>query len=141
MRFRRVSKSARVVWACGAVGTAVLLVGTGLGVEAQQPAPRARPVLNFVGVTAHAWGTWVGPGVEVEDWVDEARAYCAPEEYCEVNVFEGVEFATHEYPVPEANREALKWVFVYRHTETPRIVVEEAHATPAREKRRWTFQE
>ena len=68
---------------------------------------------------------WVGGGVEVEEWTEEVRRYCESEEYCEVNVFEGVEFATHEYPVPDENRKALKWVFVYRQNETPRIVVDE----------------
>ena len=67
------------------------------------------------------------------------RGYCAGEDVCEVNVFEGTELATHEYPVPDANRAALKWVLLYRHDETPRIVIEEAHAAPGQEKRRWTF--
>ena len=98
-------------------------------------------VLNFVGVTGHAWGVWARPGVEVEDWVEEARGYCAPELYCEVNVFEGAQLATHEYPVPEANRAALKWVFVYRDDATPKIVIEEAHAAPGQEKRRWVFED
>ena len=131
----------RVVWAFGTFGTAALLCVGGLDVEARQGEPRRPPVLNFVGVTGHAWGTWVRSDVEVEDWVEEARGLCAPEEYCEVNVFEGADLATHEYPVPEANRAALKWVFVYRHNETPRIVVEEAHPAREREKRRWTFRE
>ena len=121
-----------------ACGTAVFLWGAGPKVEARQDQPR--PVLRWVGVTGHAWGGWVRPGIEVDDWVEDARALCAPEEYCEVNVFEGTELVTHEYPVPEANRRGLKWVFVYRHSETPRIVVEEAHATPGKKKRRWTFQ-
>ena len=117
---------------------AIFLVCTAsLAVKAQQDNSQRRPVLNFVGVTGHAWGTWVHPGVEVEDWGEEARGFCAPEEFCEVNVFEGAEFATHEYPVPEVNRGALKWVFVYRQYEIPRIVIEEAHEDPARERRRW----
>ena len=131
----------RVGRAFGTFGTAALLCVGGLDVEAGQGEPRRPPVLNFVGVTGHAWGTWVRSDVEVEDWVEEARGLCAPEEYCEVNVFEGADLATHEYPVPEANRAALKWVFVYRHNETPRIVVEEAHPAPERERRRWTFRE
>jgi len=80
---------------------------------------------------------WVGGGVEVEEWTEEVRRYCESEEYCEVNVFEGVEFATHEYPVPDENRKALKWVFVYRQNETPRIVVDEVHPDQTRESRRW----
>ncbi len=122
-------------------GSVVVFACGGLDGMAQQTEPQRRPVLNFVGVTAHAWGAWVRPGGAVEDWVEEARGLCAPEEYCEVNVFEGAELATHEYPVPEANRAALKWVLVYQHDETPRIAVEEAHVAAGREKRRWTFQE
>jgi hypothetical protein len=137
----RSGKRVRVVGTVGALGTAVLLCGPGVGAETQQGQPRPRPVLNFVGVTAHAWGMWVEPGVDVEDWVEEARGYCAPEQFCEVNVFEGAELATHESPVPEANRAALKWVFTYRHDETPRIMVEEAHTAPGQETRRWTFEE
>ncbi len=98
----------RVGRAFGTFGTAALLCVGGLDVEAGQGEPRRPPVLNFVGVTGHAWGTWVRSDVEVEDWVEEARGLCAPEEYCEVNVFEGADLATHEYPVPEANRAALK---------------------------------
>ena len=135
---RRLLRTVRVARVLGVCGTAMLVWGACLDVEARQDRPR--PALNWVGVTGHAWGGWVLPGVEVEDWVEDARALCAPEEYCEVNVFEGTELVTHEYPVPEANRRALKWVFLYRHNETPRIVVEEAHATPGGEKRRWTFQ-
>jgi len=125
----------------------LFLLGHIVDLSARQDTSRTPPVLNFVGVTAHAWGTWVAPGLSVEDWVDEARNFCNQEDwgasplYCEVNVFEGVEFATHVYPVPEENRSALKWVFLYRHDETPRIVIEEAHETPGREKRRWTFDE
>ena len=54
---------------------AIFLLGTAsLAVKAQQDnSQRRRPVLNFVGVTGHAWGTWVHSGVEVEDWVEEAR--------------------------------------------------------------------
>jgi len=131
-------RTVRVAGLLGACGTAVFLLGADLNVEARQE--QARPALRWVGVTGHAWGGWVRPGIEVEDWVEDATALCAPEDYCEVNVFEGTELVTHEYPVPEANRPGLKWVFVYRHSETPRIVVEEAHATPAGEKRRWTCQ-
>ncbi len=139
MRSLLTNAGIRVGWVvCLALG----LMGTnGLVASAEQDRSSGRPVLNFVGVTAHSWGTWVVPGVEVEEWVEEARGFCAPEEYCEVNVFEGIELATHEYPVPEANRRGLKWVFVYRHSETPRIVIEEAHGNRDGEKRRWTFQE
>jgi len=128
----------RVVSGLGALVAAALLC---IDAEARQGQTRPRPVLNFVGVTAHAWGMWVEPDVDVEDWVEEARGYCAPEQFCEVNVFEGAELATHESPVPEANRAALKWVFTYRHDETPRIMVEEAHTAPGQETRRWTFEE
>lgn len=121
-----------------ACGVAISPWGARVDVEAQQGQPR--PVLNWLGVTGHAWGGWVRPGVGVEDWVEDARALCVDEDYCQVNVFEGPELATHEYPVPEANRQGLKWVFTYRHHETPRIVVEEAHATSGGERRRWTFQ-
>ena len=123
----------------GAVAT-FLLCTASLAVKAQQDNSRRRcPVLNFVGVTGHAWGTWVRPGVEVEEWVEEARGFCVSEEFCEVNVFEGAELATHEYPVPEVNRGALKWIFIYRQHEIPRIVIEEAHENPARERRRWVI--
>ena len=133
--------SAGVSLGCVVCATLGLMWSNGLVGHAEQDKSSGRPVLNFVGVTAHSWGTWVVPGVEVEDWVEEARGFCAPEEYCEVNVFEGVELATHEHPVPEVNRRGLKWVFVYRHNEIPKIVVEEAHGNPDGEKRRWTFQE
>jgi hypothetical protein len=135
---QRIIRVVRVLVACGA---AVVLSRAGLDAEAQPGGSRRPPVLNFVGVTAHAWGVWVRPGVEVEDWVEEARDYCAPEQYCEVNVFEGAQLATHEYPVPEANRAALKWVFVYRDDAMPKIVIEEAHAAPGQEKRRWVFED
>ena len=79
------------------------------------------------------------PGATVEDWVEQAIALCAGDEICEVNVFEGSELVTHEIPVPEANRAGLKWVLLYRQDETPRVVVEEAHAEPGREPRTWTF--
>ncbi len=98
-----------------------------------------RVVFRWVGTTAHAWGAWVTAGASVEDWVEEAIALCAEEEFCEVNVFDGPEHATHEIPVPEANRDGLKWVLRYRHRETPRVVVEEVQAEPGRELRTWTF--
>ena len=96
-------------------------------------------VLNWMGTTSHAWGAWVRPGASVEDWVEQAIPRCADEEFCEVNVFEGPEHATHEFPVPEANRAGLKWVLRYRHHETPRVVVEEVRTEPGREPRTWTF--
>jgi hypothetical protein len=137
---RRFLKYVWSVAAFGAFGAVVALVSTGVDATARQDVSRPQPVLHFVGVTAHAWGTWVNPGVEVEDWVEEARGYCAPELFCEVNVFEGAELATHEYPVPQANRDALKWVFTYRHDDTPRMVVEEAYTPPGERKRQWTFE-
>ena len=130
-----------------ATATTLLLFGHSLDLGARQNTSPTPPLLNFVGVTAHAWGTWVAPGLSVEDGVDEARTLCNQEDwgssplYCEVIVFEGAERAPHVYPVPESNRSALKWVFLYRHDETPRIIVEEAHEIPGEEKRRWTFDE
>ena len=122
---------------CVVVVAIVLFSTAVLDAATEQGDSRRPPLLNFVGVTGHAWGMWVGSGVAVEEWIEEARRYCESEEYCEVNVFEGAEFATHEYPVPDENRKALKWVFVYRQNETPRIVVEEVHPDQARESRRW----
>ena len=98
-----------------------------------------RVVFRWVGTTGHAWGAWVTAGASVEDWVEEAIALCAEEDFCEVNVFEGPEHATHEIPVPEANRAGLKWVVRYRHRETPAVVVEEVQTEPGRELRMWTF--
>ena len=100
----------------------------------------AEPVVfRWVGTTAHAWGAWVTPGAAVEDWVGQAIPLCAGEDLCEINVFEGPELATHEIPVPEANRAGLKWVLRYRRDETPPVVVEEVRAEPGREPRTWTF--
>ena len=96
-------------------------------------------VFRWVGTTAHAWGAWVTPGASVEDWIEQAIPLCAGEDVCEINVFEGSEHATHEIPVPEANREGLKWVLRYRRDETPRVVVEEVLAEPGREPRTWIF--
>ena len=89
------------------------------GAEDPQPV-----VFRWVGTTAHAWGAWVTPGASVEDWVEQAIPLCAGEDVCEINVFEGPEHATHEIPVPEANRAGLKWVLRYRRDETPRVVVD-----------------
>ena len=96
-------------------------------------------VFRWVGTTAHAWGAWVTPGAAVDDWIEQAIALCAGEDVCEINVFEGPEHATHEIPVPEANREGLKWVLRYRRDETPRVVVEEVRTERGREPRTWTF--
>ena len=115
------------------------------GVEVDREALRARwtdpepVVFRWVGTTAHAWGAWVTPGASVEDWVEQAIPLCAGEDICEINVFEGPEHATHEIPVPEANRAGLKWVLRYRRGETPRVVVEEVRTEPGREPRTWTF--
>ena len=115
------------------------------GVEVDREALRARwtdpepVVFRWVGTTAHAWGAWVTPGASVEDWVEQAIPLCAGEDVCEINVFEGPEHATHEIPVPEANRAGLKWVLRYRRDETPRVVVEEVRTEPGREPRTWTF--
>ena len=110
------------------------------GQTARNRGAEAEPVVfRWVGTTAHAWGAWVTPGAAVEDWVEEAVALCAGEDLCEVNVFEGPEHATHEIPVPEANRAGLKWVLRYSRGETPRVVVEEVRAEPGREPRTWTF--
>ena len=94
-----------------------------------------------LGTTGHSWGAFVTPGAAVEAWVDRARPLCGQEEHCQINVFEGPEYATHVNPVPEANRAGLKWVLTYRHNETPRVVVEEARAEPGKEKRRFTYDE
>ena len=100
----------------------------------------AEPVVfRWVGTTAHVWGAWVTPGAAVEDWVEQAIPLCTGEDICEVNVFEGPEHATHEIPVPEANRAGLRWVLKYRRDETPRVVVEEVRTEPGREPRTWTF--
>ena len=115
------------------------------GVEVDREALRARwtdpepVVFRWVGTTAHAWGAWVTPGASVEDWVEQAIPLCAGEDICEINIFEGPEHATHEIPVPEANRAGLKWVLRYRRGERPRVVVEEMRTEPGRELRTWTF--
>ena len=99
----------------------------------------AEPVVfRWVGTTAHAWGAWVTPGASVEEWVEQAIALCAGEDICEINVFEGPDHATHEIPVPAANRAGLRWVLRYRYDATPRVVVEELRTEPGREPRTWT---
>ena len=106
----------------------------------QDRAAGAEPVVfRWVGTTAHAWGAWVTPGAAVEDWVEQAIPLCTGEDLCEINVFEGPEFATHEIPVPEANRAGLRWILRYRRGGTSRVVVEEVRAEPGREPRTWTF--
>ena len=103
-------------------------------------AANAEPVVfRWVGTTAHAWGAWVTPGAAVEDWVEEAIALCAGADLCEINVFDGPEHATHEIPVPEANRAGLKWVLRYQRDGAPRVVVEEVRAEEGHEPRTWTF--
>ena len=120
--------------------TLTCAVVSGLATNGPVGAFRAQPVLNFVGVTAHNWGTWVEPGTEVDDWLNEARSYCAGEALCDVRVFEGPELATHEYPVPEANRAALRWVLTYREGESPPLVIEEIDATSGNVLNRRTYE-
>ena len=115
------------------------IAGSARAAQDRGAADSERVVFRWVGTTGHAWGAWVTVGASVEDWVEEAIALCAEEDFCQVNVFEGPEHATHEIPVPEANREGLKWVVRYRHRETPRVVVEEVQTEPGRELRTWTF--
>ena len=134
------------------IGGGLLVVLVGLGwlpvATAAGPARAAQDraaadadpvVFRWVGTTGHSWGAWVRAGASVEDWVEQAVALCGEEAICEVNAFDGPEHATHEIPVPEANRDGLKWVLRYRHRETPRVVVEEMQTEPGRELRRWTF--
>ena len=123
-------------WLLAGIVTIVASVST--AVSATRPVIQGERVLNFVGVTAHVWGTWVQPGVTVDEWVDEARAFCVADEGCQVNVFEGPRLATHEHPVPTRNRSALRWVFHYRLGESPAIVIEETSTTPGQDPRRWT---
>ena len=113
--------------------------GPALAAQNRGAADAEPVVLRWVGTTSHAWGAWVAPGASVEDWVEQAIPRCAGEDFCEINVFEGPEHATHETPVPEANRAGLRWVLRYRRDETPRVVVEELRAEPGREPRTWTF--
>ena len=119
--------------------TAETGAGQARAAQGRGPADAEPVVFRWVGTTAHAWGAWVTPGASVADWVEQAIALCAGEDVCEINVFEGPEHATHEIPVPAANREGLKWVLRYRRDETPRIVVEEVRTEPSSEPRTWTF--
>ena len=137
------SRRRRIVGLRFSIAVLFVVIGGGSAGLAQPPVDEKEEQLVFqpVGVTGHSWGAWVTPGAAVEDWVPRARSLCAEEELCEVRVFEGPELATHENPVPEANRAGLKWVFRYQHTETPRILVEEVGTDPSRERRTWTFKE
>ena len=120
--------------------TAATGAGQARAAQDRGPADAEPVVFRWVGTTAHAWGAWVTPGASVEDWVEQAIPLCAGEDVCEINVFEGPEHATHEIPVPEANRAGLKWVLRYRYDQTPRVVVEEMQAEAGREPRTWTFE-
>ena len=138
------SRRCGIVRLAGAsVAVLFAVLGGGSAALGQQSGDEKEEQVVFqpVGVTGHSWGAWVTPGAAVGDWVARARGLCAEEDLCEVRVFEGPELATHENPVPEANRAGLKWVFRYQHNETPRIVVEEAGVDPSAEKRTWTFKE
>ena len=46
---------------------------------------QAQGLFNLVGIMAHNWGVWVEPGLEIEDWIDEARAYCSDDDICDVS--------------------------------------------------------
>ena len=121
------------------LGLAATAAGPARAAQDRGAADAEPVVFRWVGTTAHAWGAWVTPGAAVEDWVEEAIALCAGEDLCEINVFDGPEHATHEIPVPEANRAGLKWVLRYQRGGTPRVVVEEVRSVPGREPRTWTF--
>ena len=121
------------------LGLAPTADGPAFAAQDRRAADAEPVVFRWVGTTAHAWGAWVTPGTTVDDWVEEAVALCAGEDLCEINVFEGPEHATHEIPVPEANRAGLKWVLRYQRDGAPRVVVEEVRAEPGREPRTWTF--
>ena len=108
------------------------------GVAARQQSDRPPP-LNIIGLTGLSFGAWIKPDTKMEDWVQTARFVCQAEEFCQVNVFDGPELATHLDPVPEENRKALKYVFTYQQGETPPIVVREAQAEEGKEPREWTF--
>ncbi len=109
-----------------------------LGAAAQQQADPPPP-LHIVGLTGLSFGAWIEPETKMEDWVQMARFVCQGEEFCKMNVFDDPELATHVDPVPEENREALKYVFTYQQGETPPIVVREAHPDEGQERREWTF--
>ncbi len=121
------------------LGVAATDAGPARAAQVRGAADAEPAVFRWVGTTAHTWGAWVTPGATVEDWVEEAIALCAGEDLCEINVFDGPEHATHEIPVPEANRAGLKWVLRYQRGSAPRVVVEEVRTEPGRERRTWTF--
>ena len=75
----------------------------------------------------------------MEDWVQMGKFLCQGEDFCQINVFDGPELATHVDPVPEENRKALKYVFTYEQGESPLVVVREARPEEGQEPREWTF--
>ena len=97
------------------------------------------PPLNPVGLTGLAWGAWIQPDTKLEDWVQMGKFLCQGEDFCQINVFDGPELATHVDPVPEENRKALKYVFTYEQGESPLVVVREARPEEGQEPREWTF--
>ena len=97
------------------------------------------PPLNPVGLTGLAWGAWIQPDTKMEDWVQMGKFLCQGEDFCQINVFDGPELATHVDPVPEENRKALKYVFTYEQGESPLVVVREARPEEGQEPREWTF--
>ena len=97
------------------------------------------PPLNPVGLTGLAWGPWIQPDTKLEDWVQMGKFLCQGEDFCQINVFDGPELATHVDPVPEENRKALKYVFTYEQGESPLVVVREARPEEGQEPREWTF--
>ena len=97
------------------------------------------PPLNPVGLTGLAWGAWIQPNTKLEDWVQMGKFLCQGEDFCQINVFDGPELATHVDPVPEENRKALKYVFTYEQGESPLVVVREARPEEGQEPREWTF--
>ena len=97
------------------------------------------PPLNPVGLTGLAWGAWIQPDTKLEDWVQMGKFLCQGEDFCQINVFDGPELATHVDPVPEENRKALKYVFTYQQGESPLVVVREAQPEEGQEPREWTF--
>ncbi len=97
------------------------------------------PPLNPVGLTGLAWGAWIQPDTKLEDWVQIGKFLCQGEDFCQINVFDGPELATHVDPVPEENRKALKYVFTYEQGESPLVVVREAQPEEGQEPREWTF--
>ncbi len=97
------------------------------------------PPLNPVGLTGLAWGAWIQPDTKLEDWVQMGKFLCQGEDFCQINVFDGPELATHVDPVPEENRKALKYVFTYEQGESPLVVVREVRPEEGQEPREWTF--